>query len=66
LDRTTRLTRRDYNDFLAYLFFGPLDDPLKACIDRTYRDFNRTLHHLSAVEKKAELHQAAVEGALGT
>ncbi|MDD5369402.1 MAG: hypothetical protein PHQ40_09965 [Anaerolineaceae bacterium] len=61
MDRTTRLTGRAYYDFLAYLFFGPLDDPLQACIDRAYCDFNRTLHHLSAVEHKTELHQAAVE-----
>lgn len=42
----TRGTRRDYEDFLLILYFGPdaLTEPMKAIVRRAYLDFARTIH----------------------
>lgn len=42
--RETNLTQKDYKDFLLFLYFGKNKDYLEKCIDRAYRDFNRTIH----------------------
>lgn len=42
--RKTNLTQKDYNNFLLFLYFGKNKDYLENCIDRAYRDFNRTIH----------------------
>ncbi len=55
-------TSGDYGEYLVRVYFG-LDankDYLKACIDRAYRDFNRTLRGLSKLKSKDELHAKAV------
>jgi hypothetical protein len=42
------------------LYFGSNPDNLSACIERAYRDFNRTLHGVAhIVEKKPEVHDRA-------
>src|SRR5208282_3617867 len=42
----TRAARRDFDDFLLVLYFGrdALADPKRACVQRAYLDFNRTIH----------------------
>ena len=53
------LTRRDYENYLVYLYFGSNPNIL-ACANRAYLDFNRTLHGFSKFEKSGELHDKAV------
>ena len=53
------LTRADYENYLVYLYFGPDQDLLKACINRAYRDFNRTMHGFSKIEKVGQLYDEA-------
>lgn len=60
-NRFTKLTDKDYKDFLIFLYFGKNDNYLDNCIDRAYRDFNRTLHDFGNIEKgkKKEIYGAA-------
>lgn len=46
-NKSITLTDKDYKDFLLFLYFGKDKNYLDNCIDRAYRDFNRTLHGLS-------------------
>jgi hypothetical protein len=39
------LKKEDWYDYLILLYFGD-DNPLSGCINKAYRDFNRTLHGL--------------------
>ncbi len=48
------LTRSDYEDYLIRLYFGSETDLLLACINRAYRDFNRTLHQLKKLKDSGE------------
>ena len=59
---TTRstLTRGDYENYLVYLYFGSNQDLLKTCINRAYRDFNRTMHGFGKFEKAGQLYDEAV------
>lgn len=43
-NKRSTLTEKDYKDFLLFLYFGKDKNYLDNCIDRAYRDFNRTLH----------------------
>ncbi len=56
------LTLGDYGEYLVRVYFGRDANMgyLNACIDRAYRDFNRTLRGLSKVKSKDELHAKAV------
>jgi hypothetical protein len=54
------LTRTDYENYLIYLYFGSDQDLLKACINRAYRDFNRTMHGFGKFEKAGQLYDEAV------
>lgn len=45
--KRSTLTEKDYKDFLLFLYFGKDKNYLDNCIDRAYRDFNRTLHGFS-------------------
>jgi len=47
-------------DYLVYLYFGSDQDLLKACINRAYRDFNRTMHGFGRFEKAGQLYHEAV------
>lgn len=42
--KKSNLIQQDYYDFLLLLYFGRNKDYLENCIDRVYRDFNRTVH----------------------
>ncbi len=55
----SRLTRRDYEDFLVTLYFGYGRDDLWLCIDRAYRDFSRTMRGFATLAGKSEVHQQA-------
>ncbi|SRR6266567_1258710 len=50
------LTRADWEDYLILLYFGR-SDYMEGCIDRAYRDFNRTLHGLGVMDNKDELYE---------
>lgn len=51
-NRTSTLTEKDYKDFLLFLYFGKDKNYLENCINRAYRDFNRTLHGFDEHESK--------------
>jgi hypothetical protein len=53
------IDRKDYEEYLIRLYFGNSDDLLTACINRAYRDFNRTIHGIDRLEAKDQLHQDA-------
>ena len=55
----SRLTRDDYDEFLLHAYFGYGRDYLWLCIDRAYRDFNRTMRGFRQLEKKQEAHKQA-------
>lgn len=67
--RKTNLAERDCKDFLLFLYFGRNKDYLENCIDRAYRDFNRTIHGFAnnknkdniLKESKAYLKKALIE-----
>lgn len=56
----TTITRDDYEDYLVYLYFGTSQNYLKACINRAYRDFNRTMHGYGSFENSVQLFDEAV------
>jgi hypothetical protein len=53
-------TRDEQVDFLLHLYFGAAA-PLRACVDRAYRDFCRTLHGIGALPDAAALRTDASE-----
>lgn len=55
------LIRADYDNYLVYLYFGSETDLLNSCINRAYRDFNRTLHGFGNLKNSAETYHQAVE-----
>lgn len=57
----SRLTREDYENYLVYLYFGTDQDLLKACINRAYRDFNRTMHGFGKFKMAGQLYDEAVD-----
>ena len=52
-------TREDQINFLLRLYFGAGKDPLNACVQRAYRDLNRTLHGVSRLAEGVELRERA-------
>jgi len=60
MNTLSKLTRTDYENYLVYLYFGSDQDLLKACINRAYRDFNRTMHGFRKFEKAEQLYDEAV------
>ena len=54
------LTRADYENYLISLYFGSDQDLLKACINRAYRDFNRTLRGFGKFENVDEIYSQAI------
>lgn len=54
------LTRRDFEEFLLYVYFGDGADKLEACIRRAYRDFNRTMSGFGKLHDRAQFHDRAV------
>ena len=59
------LTRADYEDYLIRLYFGSESNPLSACVNRAYLDFNRTLHGIRTLNNAKELHGKTVNGLKG-
>lgn len=51
----SELTRADWEDYLILLYFGR-SGYFDGCIDRAYRDFNRTLHGIGCLDKKEEIY----------
>lgn len=60
MNSRSKLTRTDYENYLVYLYFGSDQDLLKVCINRAYRDFNRTMHGFGKFEKAGQLYDEAV------
>ena len=56
----SKLTRKDYEDYLVSLYFGTDQDLMTACIKRAYLDFNRTMHGYAKFDKTGQLHGEAV------
>ena len=54
------ITRSDYEEYMLRVYFGR-GDYLSRCIDRAYRDFNRTLHGLRRIRKGDELYEKATD-----
>jgi hypothetical protein len=54
------ISRTDYENYLIYLYFGSRSDLLTACINRAYRDFNRTLHGFGGLENASDIYKLAV------
>jgi hypothetical protein len=48
----TSLTDKDINDFWIKLYLNPKTDFVDACIDRAYRDFNRTMRGIGKTQSK--------------
>lgn len=57
--RQSILSTADIEDYLVQLYFGGISDPLTTCLDRAYRDFNRTMHGLRQIDGKSSLHKRA-------
>ncbi|HQI25334.1 MAG TPA: hypothetical protein PLV15_10850, partial [Smithella sp.] len=55
------LTRQDWEEYLIRLYFGTKNDLIKSCINRAYRDFNRTLHGMDDHKNKQDLFDRAVK-----
>lgn len=45
----SQITREQWDKYILDLFFGT-NKPLENCINRAYRDFNRTLHGISSLQ----------------
>jgi hypothetical protein len=54
------ITRADYENYLVTVYFGSNPDLLTACINRAYRDFNRTLHGFGNLINGDEIYSQAV------
>lgn len=50
--KKTDITQKEYTDFLLFLYFGKSNNYLNNCIDRAYRDFNRTMHGFAKHKNK--------------
>lgn len=55
------INRKDYEEYLIRLYFGKSDDLLAACLNRAYRDFNRTMHGFDKLKTKDQLHQKVLD-----
>ena len=55
----TRPIRRDYEEFLVQVVYGPCTDYLSACVDAPYLDFCRTMHGFSLVKERQKIRQDA-------
>ena len=58
--KKTTLKRADWIHYLFQLYFGS-EEPLSCCLDRAYRDFNRTLHGIGKHKKNKELYEEGKE-----
>ncbi|MFI5398795.1 MAG: hypothetical protein ACHQ9S_24975 [Candidatus Binatia bacterium] len=53
-------TQSEQNEFLLRLYFG-MASPLRACVDRAYLDFSRTLHGINQLADAAAVRTEAGE-----
>lgn len=51
------LTQADWTQYLIHIYFGK-GEPLSSCLDRAYRDFNRTLHGIGNTKNNKEIYTA--------
>ena len=58
----SRLTEADLKDYLARVYFGPVEDaPIRKAVERAYRDFNRTLRGFGKYPARIEVRSSAGE-----
>ncbi len=50
----SKITKEQWGRFILDLFFGA-NKPLENCINRAYRDFNRTLHGFGSIENNEKI-----------
>ncbi|MFA7057373.1 MAG: hypothetical protein WC155_07420 [Candidatus Cloacimonadales bacterium] len=55
------ISKEEINDFLLFVYFGKDDSHIDNCINRAYRDFNRTLHKFGKLENKKIIYLEAKE-----
>lgn len=58
------LTLREQHQHLLLFYFGAGTDPIKQCVDRAYRDFNRTMHGLKSCPLAGEAGRRFLSGRL--
>ena len=54
----SKITKEQWDKYILDLFFGKTeseDDALNNCINRAYRDFNRTLHRFGSIENNEKI-----------
>jgi hypothetical protein len=54
-------TSADQYEYLLRLYFGRKGDQLSRCINRAYRDFNRTMHGFAKITEGECIHTEATE-----
>jgi hypothetical protein len=55
------LTRKDWEDYLYRVYFGAEENPIRACINRAYLDFNRNLHGIGKINDVDVIKSKAME-----
>lgn len=55
------ISRKDFENYLFRVYFGSENDLVRACINRAYLDFNRTLHGLGKIENADVIKNKAVD-----
>ncbi len=56
----SKLTRTDYEDFLVRVVIGSGNTFIHLCINRAYRDFNRTMHGFTKFDAERKIFNKAV------
>jgi hypothetical protein len=57
----SNITRKDFENYLYRVYFGPDDDLVRACINRAYLDFNRTLIGVGKIENAGAIKNKTVD-----
>ena len=50
----SKITKEQWDKYILDLFFGT-NEPLENCINKAYRDFNRTLHGFGSIENNEKI-----------
>lgn len=55
------ITRKNWEEYLFRVYFGSEKNPRRACIDRAYLDFNRTLHGMGKIDGAVQIKTKSCE-----
>ena len=61
MNKSINISKEEINDFLLFLYFGKNENHIDNCLNRAYRDFNRTLHKFSKLKNKKLIYFEAKE-----